>query len=53
MEALSRTLAYYRRQRARGHSHHRALRPLGAEWLKIIFAMQARQRAVKSPDEFS
>ena len=36
-------LAYYRRQRARGHSHHRALRALGAKWLKIIFAMQARQ----------
>ena len=35
-------LAYYRQQRARGHSHHRALRALGAKWLKIIFAMQAR-----------
>ena len=36
-------LAYYRQQRARGHGHHRALRALGAKWLKIIFAMQARQ----------
>ena len=35
-------LAYYRQQRARGHSHHRALRALGAKWLKIIFAMRAR-----------
>lgn len=31
--------AYYRQQRARGHSHHRALRALGAKWLKIIFVM--------------
>lgn len=31
--------AYYQRQRARGHSHHRALRALGAKWLKIIFVM--------------
>lgn len=29
--------AYYRSQRARGHSHHRALRALGAKWLKILF----------------
>lgn len=31
--------AYYQRHRARGHSHHRALRALGAKWLKIIFVM--------------
>ena len=30
---------YYRRQRAKGHSHPRALRALGAKWLKIIFIM--------------
>jgi hypothetical protein len=32
-----------RMQRARGHSHHRALRALGAKWLKIIFVMWERQ----------
>jgi transposase len=31
--------AYYRDQRAKGHSHHHALRALGAKWLKIIFVM--------------
>jgi transposase len=31
--------AYYRDQRAKGHTHHRALRALGAKWLKIIFVM--------------
>jgi transposase len=31
--------AYYRDQRAKGHGHHRALRALGAKWLKIIFVM--------------
>lgn len=31
--------AYYRGQRARGHSQHRALRALGAKWLKILFVM--------------
>lgn len=31
--------AYYRSQRAKGHRHHRALRALGAKWLKIIFVM--------------
>lgn len=31
--------AYYDRQRARGHSHARALRALSAKWLKIIFVM--------------
>ena len=36
-------LAYYRQQRARGHGHHRALRALGAKWLKIIFVMWVRQ----------
>jgi transposase len=30
---------YYQDQRAKGHSHHRALRALGAKWLKIIFVM--------------
>jgi len=35
--------AYYDQQRARGHSHHQALRALGAKWLKIIFAMWQRQ----------
>lgn len=31
--------AYYQAQRNRGHSHHQALRALGAKWLKIIFVM--------------
>ena len=35
--------AYYQQQRARGHSHRRALRALGAKWLKIIFVMWQRQ----------
>ncbi len=30
---------YYRDQRAKGHSHHHALRALAAKWLKIIFVM--------------
>jgi transposase len=30
---------YYRDQRRKGHSHHQALRALGAKWLKIIFVM--------------
>jgi transposase len=30
---------YYREQRKKGHSHPRALRALGAKWLKIIFVM--------------
>jgi len=30
---------YYRNQRAKGHSHHQALRALGAKWLKIIFVI--------------
>jgi transposase len=30
---------YYRDQRLKGHSHHEALRALGAKWLKIIFIM--------------
>ncbi len=37
--------AYYDRCRRRGHAHHRALRALGAKWLKIIFAMWTRQVA--------
>jgi len=35
--------AYYTQQRARGHSHHQAVRALGAKWLKIIFVMWSRQ----------
>ncbi len=31
--------AFYRDQRARGHSHPQALRALGAKWLKIIFVL--------------
>lgn len=31
--------AYYDRQRARGCTHRRALRALGAKWLKIIFVV--------------
>src|SRR5262245_64095671 len=34
--------AYYDEQRARGHRHRRALRALGAKWLKIIFMMWQR-----------
>ena len=30
---------YYRDQRAKGHNHPRALRALGAKWLKVIFVM--------------
>ena len=30
---------YYRGQRDNGHSHHQALRALGAKWLKIILVM--------------
>ena len=30
---------YYRGHRDKGHSHHQALRALGAKWLKIIFVM--------------
>lgn len=37
--------AYYDEQRGRGHRHRRALRALGAKWLKIIFAMWQRQVA--------
>ena len=37
--------AYYDQQRARGHRHRRALRALGATWLKIIFVMWRRQVA--------
>ena len=35
--------AYYDQQRARGHSHHQALRALGAKWVKIIFVLWERQ----------
>jgi transposase len=36
---------YYRNQRAKGHSHHQALRALGAKWLKIIFVMWRNHKA--------
>ena len=35
--------AYYDQQRARGHAHRRALRALGAKWVKIIFVLWERQ----------
>jgi hypothetical protein len=35
--------AYYDQQRARGHTHRRALRALAAKWVKVIFAMWERQ----------
>lgn len=35
--------AYYDRCRQRGHTHHRAVRALGAKWLKIIFVLRRRQ----------
>jgi transposase len=35
--------AYYDRYRERSHTHHEALRALGAKWLKIIFVMWKRQ----------
>ncbi len=34
--------AYYHQQRARGHTHYRALRALGAKWAKIFFVMWDR-----------
>lgn len=33
---------YYDRYRARNHTHHEALRALGAKWLKIIFVLWKR-----------
>jgi transposase len=33
---------YYARYRARNHTHHEALRALGAKWLKIIFVLSTR-----------
>ena len=30
---------YYREQRSKGHTHHQAIRALGAKWLKIIFVL--------------
>ena len=35
---------YYRNQRAKGSGHHRALRALGAKWLKIIFVMRREHK---------
>ena len=35
--------AAYDQQRTRGHSHHRALRAVGAKWLKILFTMWRHQ----------
>jgi len=37
--------ADYDQQRRRGHSHRRALRAVGAKWLKIIFVLWQRQVA--------
>lgn len=37
--------ASYDQQRGHGHSHRRALRAVGAKWLKIIFVMWQRQVA--------
>jgi transposase len=34
--------SYYDRYRARNHTHHEALRALGAKWLKIIFVLWKR-----------
>jgi transposase len=34
--------AYYDSYKARGHTHHEALRALGAKWLKIIFVLWKR-----------
>ncbi len=33
---------YYRRQRERDHSHHRALRALAGKWLKIFYVLLNR-----------
>lgn len=33
---------YYRRQRERGHTHHRALRALAGKWLKIFYVLLSR-----------
>ncbi len=41
--------AYYDQQRGRGHSHRRALRALGAKWLKIIFVMWQRHASYDEP----
>ena len=41
--------AYYDEQRARGHSHHEALRALGAKWVKIIFVLWERQVPYDEP----
>ncbi len=35
--------AYYDSYRARNHTHHEALRALGAKWLKIIFVLWKRR----------
>jgi transposase len=35
--------AYYDACRARGHSHHHAVRALAAKWLKIIFVLWTRR----------
>ena len=36
--------AYYKQQRARGHSHYRALRALAGKWAKIFYAMWAKKQ---------
>lgn len=35
--------AYYKRQRARGHEHNRALRALAGKWAKIFFVLWQRR----------
>lgn len=45
--------AYYDQQRARGHSHRRALRAVGAKWLKIIFVMWQRQAPYDEPQHLA
>lgn len=41
--------AYYRRQRARGHRHHHALRALAAKWVKILFILWQQQTPYDEP----
>ena len=38
---------YYRDQRARGESHHQALRALAAKWLKILLVMWQDDETVR------
>jgi transposase len=41
--------SYYDRYRARNHTHHEALRALGAKWLKIIFVLWTRDVPYSEP----